>query len=374
MLNEPMYQKIYKDLLNEILTGKYKVGDRLPSENELSESYGVSRITSKKSLEIMADRGYVMRQPGKGTFVLKVPNQAEEDTGDEYDNASQVAELQSKRIIGVIMDSFGYTFGPDLIRGLEYECRRRGYLMMLRFSYGSMEVETQALNEMVAAGASGIILMCAQGETYNSDILKLHLDNYPLVLVDRSMQGIPIPVVTTDNLEASKELTEYLISKGHKKICFLSHSSMQTTTVADRYNGYVSAMSANGLLTDESLLLSDLDTGLPVDDDYSSADEYAKEHISKYIDEHPDVTAFFAVEFSIALMLFNVLVEKGLTNDKEIVYFDGYEGGLGLDPKFEHVIQNQYQMGVTSVRMLAHLIRGDEVATKELIPYIVRTD
>ena len=373
MLNEPMYQKIYKDLYNDILTGKYKVGDRLPSENELSENYGVSRITSKKSLEIMADRGYVMRQPGKGTFVLKVPNQPE-DTEEEFDTSGSISEHSSQRIIGVIMDSFGATFGPDLIRGLEYECRRRGYLMLLRFTYGAMEIETKALNEMVEAGASGIILMCAQGETYNSEILKLHLENYPLVLVDRGMQGIPIPVVSTDNFEASKELTEYLIQQGHKKICFLSHSSMQTTTVADRYNGYISTMSANGLVTDESFLLRDLDTGLPVDDDTSSADEIAREHLSKYIDEHPDVTAYFAVEFSIALLLFNMLVEKGLENDKEIVYFDGFEAGLGLAPRFRHIIQNQYQMGVTGVRMLAHMIRGDDVPAKEIIPYIVRVD
>ena len=374
MLNEPMYQKIYKDLLNGIITSKYKVGDRLPSENELSESYGVSRITSKKSLEIMADRGYVMRQPGKGTYVLKVPAQPEEDSDEGYENAAPAAELQNKRVIGVIMDSFGATFGPDLIRGFEYEARRRGYLMMLRFSYGSMEVEAQALNDMVAAGVSGIILMCAQGETYNSDILKLHLDHFPLVLVDRSMQGIPIPVVTTDNLEAGRELTERLISKGHKKICFMSHSSMQTTTVADRYNGYVSAMSANGLLADDSLLLSDLDAVLPADDDSFTANQRATEHISNYIDEHPDVTAFFTVEFSIAQRLIDILNEKGLINEKEIVYFDGFDAGPGLDPKYDHVIQNQYQMGVTGVRMLTHIIRGDEVSAREIVPYTVITN
>ena len=373
MLNEPMYQKIYKDLYNDILTGKYKVGDRLPSENELSENYGVSRITSKKSLEIMADRGYVMRQPGKGTFVLKVPNQPE-DTEEEFDTSGSISEHSSQRIIGVIMDSFGATFGPDLIRGLEYECRRRGYLMLLRFTYGAMEIETKALNEMVEAGASGIILMCAQGETYNSEILKLHLENYPLVLVDRGMQGIPIPVVSTDNFEASKELTEYLIQQGHKKICFLSHSSMQTTTVADRYNGYVSAMSANGLLADDSLLLSDLDAVLPADDDSFTANQRATEHISNYIDEHPDVTAFFTVEFSIAQRLIDILNEKGLINEKEIVYFDGFDAGPGLDPKYDHVIQNQYQMGVTGVRMLTHIIRGDEVSAREIVPYTVITN
>ena len=365
-----MYQRIYTDLYNDIVNGKYGIGDRLPSEKELSEFYSVSRITSKKALEIMADRGYVMRQPGKGTFVMKVPLPQDEAGVEGLELLGNRAEQTSHPIIGVIMDSFSATFGAELIRGMEYECRRRGYLMLLRFTYGSAELETQALNEMLAAGALGIMLMCAQGESYNSDILKLHLAHFPMVLLDREMQGIPIPVVTTDNFEAGKELTNQLIAAGHKKICFLSHSFIQTPTVADRFAGYSNAMTANGIIVDESLWIRDLDAGLPIDDeDYVNAEAQARQRISDYIDENPDVTAFFAVEYSIAEMLSGILLQKGLYDEKAMVYFDGFDSYNGLTSKYMHVIQNQYQMGVTATRMLAHLIRGDSVQAKAIIPY-----
>ncbi len=375
MSNEPMYRKIYEDLYNDIQNGKYGIGDRLPSEKELSEKYGVSRITSKKALEIMADRGYVMRQPGKGTFVLKIPQLQDEFLPDEFEVSGNQTEQTNRPIVGVIMDSFGSAFGPELIRGMEYECRRRGYLMLIRFTYGSVEVETQALNEMLAAGVVGILLVCVQGESYNSDVLKLNLTSFPMILVDRGMQGIPIPVVTTDNYEAGMELANYLIAKGHEKICFVSHSIMQTTTVADRFAGYLNAMASNGLVSDESLWIQDLDSCLPNDEENDvDVEERAIQHLEKYIEERPDVTAFFAVEFEIAHQLIRILTQKGLQDKKAVVYFDGFDTSNILFPNYAYVLQNQYQMGVTAVSMLVHMIRGDAVSAKVTIPYHLVTE
>ena len=65
----PLYEQIYREILKQIEDGTYRIGDRLPSEKELSDHYHVSRITSKKAVELLADAGLVVRMPGKGTFV-----------------------------------------------------------------------------------------------------------------------------------------------------------------------------------------------------------------------------------------------------------------------------------------------------------------
>ena len=49
-----MYERIYADLLAKIQNGDYKPGDRLPSEKESAELYGVSRITAKKAMDLLA--------------------------------------------------------------------------------------------------------------------------------------------------------------------------------------------------------------------------------------------------------------------------------------------------------------------------------
>ncbi|HEX7063957.1 MAG TPA: GntR family transcriptional regulator, partial [Bacillales bacterium] len=50
----PLYEKIYKSLKEEILNGQYKEGERIPSEKELADLFGVSRITTKRSMEMLA--------------------------------------------------------------------------------------------------------------------------------------------------------------------------------------------------------------------------------------------------------------------------------------------------------------------------------
>ena len=59
--------------------GIYSPGSKLPSEKELMEQYNVSRITSKKALEMLADRNIIVRMPGKGSFVLEENEQDREN-------------------------------------------------------------------------------------------------------------------------------------------------------------------------------------------------------------------------------------------------------------------------------------------------------
>lgn len=60
---------VYSQLLHSIQTGERGPGDKLPSENELSEQYGVSRNTVRSALDRLATIGLVETFQGKGTFV-----------------------------------------------------------------------------------------------------------------------------------------------------------------------------------------------------------------------------------------------------------------------------------------------------------------
>src|SRR5687768_13951912 len=69
----PLYHQIYIVLRDEILAGTHKVGDLLPSENELARVYGVSRITAKRALAELARARFVSRSRGIGTVVSYKP-------------------------------------------------------------------------------------------------------------------------------------------------------------------------------------------------------------------------------------------------------------------------------------------------------------
>ncbi len=68
---EPLYEQVKKALLNFIEDNNLSAGTLLPSERELSEIFGISRLTVRKAIEELATVGIVFKKTGKGTFVAE---------------------------------------------------------------------------------------------------------------------------------------------------------------------------------------------------------------------------------------------------------------------------------------------------------------
>src|SRR6266852_8022723 len=67
----PKYRQVFERLSRDILAGKYKAGQKLPSEAALVRQFGTSRITVGRAVRELRDRGLVQRIAGSGTFVRK---------------------------------------------------------------------------------------------------------------------------------------------------------------------------------------------------------------------------------------------------------------------------------------------------------------
>lgn len=65
----PKYKQLEQIILNSITNGELKTGDQIPTENDLSTKYNISRITVRKALENLEHQGYLTRISGKGTFI-----------------------------------------------------------------------------------------------------------------------------------------------------------------------------------------------------------------------------------------------------------------------------------------------------------------
>ena len=67
------YTEVSRQLRTGILSGTYPPGSRLPSERELSEQIGVSRVTIRRALRILEEERLVQRRQGSGTYVSPKP-------------------------------------------------------------------------------------------------------------------------------------------------------------------------------------------------------------------------------------------------------------------------------------------------------------
>lgn len=66
----PLYEQVVKAIKDQIVSGVYKKGDLLPSEKELIDDLGVSRITVRKAMSILAEMGYIKTEKGRGSEVI----------------------------------------------------------------------------------------------------------------------------------------------------------------------------------------------------------------------------------------------------------------------------------------------------------------
>jgi GntR family transcriptional regulator len=67
----PVYYQLKEDIKKKIANGVWKVGQCIDSERELSETYGVSRMTIRQALGELVQEGILIREKGKGTFVCE---------------------------------------------------------------------------------------------------------------------------------------------------------------------------------------------------------------------------------------------------------------------------------------------------------------
>jgi GntR family transcriptional regulator len=67
----PIYAQIEAQLLEMIRSGRLQAGDLLPSEEQLSRIFGISRMTARQALLALKNKGLASRQKGKGTFVTQ---------------------------------------------------------------------------------------------------------------------------------------------------------------------------------------------------------------------------------------------------------------------------------------------------------------
>lgn len=67
----PLYIQLKQAIMDDIHREIYSADEKLPTETELCEKYGVSRITVRKAVLDLVEEGYLIRQQGKGTFVQR---------------------------------------------------------------------------------------------------------------------------------------------------------------------------------------------------------------------------------------------------------------------------------------------------------------
>lgn len=249
------YEQIALDLQN-IVDEKLKRNDvRFPTEAELGRQFQVSRVTIRRALAILEEKGLLVRRQGSGCFL----------TGRAPDSSGNQLAL-------LLSSPFSYR-SPGIVNGVRRIASREGFLLSVYDMRNSLQTERQILTDFLSSTPRGLILEDFSSiPNPNSDLLEQLVaqdSRVPVVSLfgshgmEASSGYFSRPVISSvcENLSQGAEiLVRELTARGHRKIAGLFPACTKPDT--DRFHSWLLALRNAGLSlnTDFLFLPGNLET------------------------------------------------------------------------------------------------------------------
>ncbi|MFC4779362.1 GntR family transcriptional regulator [Paenibacillus sp. GCM10023252] len=350
-----LYEQMRVKILELIRERGLKPHDPMPSEVELAKLFGVSTRTSKEAMLHLVSEGIVYRMPRRGTFLARQPEGVESYT----DSQAVQAGTKAVGIVVPVMDEY---IG-QVCAAAARELKRLGYESLFRFTDGSVHQEDQFIRELrEESRLVGILLFPGNRRTCGDEVLRMHLDKFPIVVVDRLFRELNLSSVVHHHYQGAYELTEYLIRKGHRHIGFISEEITGIMSREDRYDGYAAAHVNLGVPVQSSSVLTSPGDGQRLQETDS------RDILLRYLRDNPQMTAVFCSNDYVALQLMNAALEAGITipGELSIVGYTDFQMASLLAVPLTTVRKQGEPLGLQAALLLHERIQHPEMPPRTL--------
>ena len=232
-------------------------------------------------------------------------------------------------------------FFPQMIDGVEKECRALGIEMSLYYLDKRSPEFEQRVRELCEDRSCALILLGTEME--DEDAWLIDRFTQPCVVVDYWKEDMSFDGLLINNADSARMATEYLIRKGHREVGYL-RGSFRIKPFRSRYAGYKIALEKAGIPLKEEYIVSLSPT---MDGSYND--------MKQYLFGKPVLpTAFFADNDMIALGAMKALWECGyrIPEDVSLIGFDDLTYSSISHPPLTTLRVPKQEMGRTAVRRL----------------------
>ncbi|MFD3449326.1 LacI family DNA-binding transcriptional regulator [Microbacteriaceae bacterium 4G12] len=303
----------------------------------IADNPSISEKTKRRVRKVMAELGYH-------------PNL----------NARSLAN-QTTKTIGLVMPSsaskaFQNPFFPEVIRGISSFAHGEEYSLYMSTGETEEEIFNGVVKMVQGRQIGGIILLYSR---MNDPIIEyLRKQDFPFVLIGKPYERKEeITYIDNNNYAASREVTEYLISLGHKRIAFIGGDSDLLVT-KDRLAGMKDALKLADISLPAEYILN-----------LGFLRESGQMAVEKLMALDAKPTAVIATDDLIGLGVLSALSEKGISvpKDVSIVSFNNVLLSEIANPPLTTVDVNIYQLGHEAAKYLVDKVERDEDASKCII-------
>ncbi|MGE7826702.1 GntR family transcriptional regulator [Paenibacillus sp. NPDC093718] len=350
----PLYQRVQEYIREMISSQVLEVGDRIPTEKELMERFGVSKITVVNALSGLVNERIITRVPGKGTFVsepeYEIPTTSPKSAVKP--NPKTSGDMGT-RLIGLIMPSIYDYFTIRLIQGIQQALNENDYRCVIYLSEGDIDKEKEAIKTCCKIGVEGLLIFPVDEELFNEEILSMKFAGFPFVLIDRYLPGVETHYIASDGRLGVNMAVNYLWELGHRDIAICSDSPIQTVTVQERIDGYMNAFKEKGSLINPAHIVTDFEIG--------SLEQAETHPLYRYI-QNRMATAYITLNGSLGVKIYQIARQAGLKvpEDISIISFDDPTSIIEGYSMFTHVKQFERDMGYRAAYTLLEVINSDD--------------
>lgn len=249
-------------------------------------------------------------------------------------------------LIGIVVPDLMHSYFAEICRGVEAHARPAGYQNLI---CSTDEEARKELDEIEAlwSRTDGLIVASALGAGETKFYRRLLTEGGKIVLIDRLLDGLRCPAVTTDDVQVGMLATKHLIELGHRRIGHLRGTGVSTSQ--GRFEGYKRAMSKAKLRVDKTLVH---DCGFTESDGRAAMKDWiAKGNLP---------SAIFAANDPAAIGAMEALHDAGLDVPKDlaIVGAGNIHYGDMLRVPLTTVSWSTAAMGQAAAGLLLELIEG----------------
>ena len=330
------HREVERALRQEIESGLWKAGDRLPGEYDLASHFGVSYLTIRQAVAHLVDDGILLRVRGKGTFVV--------------DRDATAPERATRRPMVILFPTNWqrrdpYYF-PDILNGFQSVIEARG-------------ANAALLNDNTAEGpgnlAPGSAVACLLIEDEHIQLVERLRDAGHTVLGVNQYSGRrSIPSVWIDDETGVEQAVDHLVFMGHHRIGFLCGPA-DNIDAAARLRGYRKAVERNGL-----------STTIEAGEDFGEKSGYEATRMLLGLPNRP--TAIVCASDLSAIGAIGAATDIGLSvpQDVSITGFGDFSVAHYVRPSLTTVRQCRVTLGQTVAQMLIRLANDEEVESEVL--------
>lgn len=252
------------------------------------------------------------------------------------------------RFVALMVPVINHPFFAALASAIESDLDQAGYQMVLVASQQRVAKENEIISRIRRKEVDGAIFVTHFPHEVSE------VEKCAIVSIDRNL-GDNIPVVTSNNYDATLEALAYLEKKGCRQIAYLGTKPHESSFVSERSKAYLDFVKERGI---EPLM---------VNEDILHGEETPL--VDHFLQRFPQADGVFAAGYSIGLALYRryLALGKRVPEDVQIVVYDGAFDAFSDGKRFSCVQQPIAEMAATAVRLLLAKLKGSPENVKAIV-------